>query len=191
MTTNTNTNTNTNYPLPDFKLFYSTYKHYKDPTTLLFFEVNLLPYRNRLYTLINPNIILYLLPLSNINLLPTPLYLHKPTIFFHILYTCHTTIIKHALLLHPTHHIHNQYSLLTAIKLKHLPTIKLLIPHTHIHFPIQNTTPYLYVLHHFKHTHPIYLFFQYIHTHKYAILLLIHRTTLPIHILQHIKSFLI
>ena len=130
----------TNKPLRDFKLFYSTYKHYKHPTTLLFFEVNLLPYRNRLYTLINPNIILYLLPLSNINLLPTPLYLHKPSIFFHILYTLHTTIIKHALLLHPTHHIHNQYSLLTAIKLKHLPTIKLLIPHTNIHFPIQNTT---------------------------------------------------
>ena len=181
----------TNKPLRDFKLFYSTYKHYKHPTTLLFFEVNLLPYRNRLYTLINPNIILYLLPLSNINLLPTPLYLHKPSIFFHILYTLHTTIIKHALLLLPKHHIHNQYSLLTAIKLKHLPTIKLLIPYTSIHFPIQNTTPLLYVLTHFTHTHPISLFFQYIHTHKYALFLLIHHTTLPIHILQHIKTFLI
>jgi hypothetical protein len=175
----------------DYLLFLKILPKQPNYHTLLFLEINLLPYRDRLYTHINLHIITWLLSFSNINHIVQPLYIHKPTIFFHALYTNHTLLIKLLLAHKPIHHTHNSYSLLTALYTKHLPTIKSLIPHTNIHFPIQNTTPYLYAITHFTSKHPINLLFTYLNFHNHSLKQLIHHTTLPIHSLRHIKSFLI
>ena len=162
---------------------------------LLFFEINLLNYRSRFYSNINLHIVQYLLPYTNINLIVQPLYIHKPTIFFHAIYTKNTPLINLFLSHNPTHYIKNTYrpaySLLTALYTKHLPTIKALIPHTDIHFQINDTTPYQYAISHFESSHPIHILFEYIHLHKSSLRLLILHTKLPIDNIHQIKTYLI
>ena len=90
----------------------------------------------------------------------------------------------------PEHYIEGQYSLLTAIKTKDISTIKTLIPYTNIHFQIDNTTPYKYVISNFQKTHPIYMLFEYVNLYKYSLLLLIKKTNISIDIISKIKEFI-
>lgn len=185
--------------LVDYKYFFNT--HPKEPnsfeaTRLIYFEIHLLIYRTRLYSNINLHIVQHLLPFAQINNIIEPLYLHKPTLFFHAIYTNYVPLIKLFLYHNPKHYINNHYyypaySLLTALHTKHLPTIKTLIPYTNIHFNIDNTTPYNYVISNFEISHPIYLLFEYLHLHSYSIKLLIHSTNLTIDIIKHIQTYLI
>ena len=175
----------------DYNYFLSKYKTCTNKDIVLYFEINLLPYRPRFYNDINFLIINYLLPYTNINRVIQPLYIYRPTIFFHALYTCHTQLIELLLLYSPIHYTHQQYSLMYALKLEHLPIIKLLIPHTNIHFQIDNTTPYLYAITYFESTHPIHILFKYINLHKHSLSLLTKYTHLSTDTLRHIKSFLI
>lgn len=156
----------------------------------LFFEITLIPYRTRFYDNINFQIVHRLLRKVNINLLIQPLYIYKPTIFFHSIYTKNTRLIKLMLQYNPEHYIEGQYSLLTAIKIKDIPTIKILIPYTNIHFQIDNTTPYKYVIENFQKTHPIYMLFEYVNLHKYSLKLLIKNTNMPIDNISKIKEFI-
>ena len=158
---------------------------------ILYHEIVLLPYRKRLYDNINLLVIKYLLPYVNINSIIQPLYQYKPTIFFHALYTKNKSLIHLLLKYKPKHYVYNMYSLLTAIQLKDISIIKLLIPHTDINFKIQNTTPYLYTISNFKETDYIYRFMKYHRYHKYGIQLLIYNTYLPISTIHYIKTFLI
>lgn len=182
--------------LADYQYFF--YSHPKEPnrfeaTKLIFFEIHLLKYRDRLYSNVNLHIVRHLLPYAQINDIIQPLYLHKPTLFFHAIYTKNTPLINLFLKHNPTHYIYNNlpaYSLLTALHTKHLPTIKALIPYTHIHFHIHHTTPYLYVIEHFELSHPIHILFLYLHLHLPSIKLLIHSINLPIDIIKHIKTYL-
>ena len=164
-------------------------------STLLFFEINVLNYRSRLYSNINLHIVQYILPYTNINLIVQPLYIHKPTLFFHAIYTKNVPLINLFLSYNPAHYIENTYrpaySLLTALHTKHLPTIKVLIPYTNIHFQINNTTPYQYAISHFESSHPIHILFKYIHLHKSSLQRIILHTNLPINTIQHIKTYLI
>ena len=91
----------------------------------------------------------------------------------------------------PEHYVYNKYSLLTAIQLKDISLIKLLLPYTNIDFAIQNTTPYLYTKLHFKNTDPIYILMEYHKYNKSGIQMLIYKTRLPINTIQYIKSYLI
>ena len=183
--------------LADYQYFFNT--HPKEPnqfeaTKFIFFEIHLLIYRTRLYSNVNLHIIRHLLPFAQINHIIQPLYLHKPTLFFHAIYTKNTPLIYLFLKHNPKHYInyyYPTYSLLTALYTKHLPTIKALIPYTDIHFYIDNSTPYDYVISHFEQSHPIHILFQYLHSHLPSIKLLIHSTHLPIHTILHIKTFLI
>lgn len=180
--------------LADYQYFFNT--HPKEPnrfeaTKLIFFEIHLLIYRTRLYPHINLHIIQHLLPFAQINDIIQPLYLHKPTLFFHAIYTKNTPLINLFLKHNPKHYINQSYSLLTALHTKHLPTIKALIPYTHIHFHIHHTTPYHYAIQHFEPSHPIHILFQYLHLHLPSIKLLIHSTNLPIDTIKHIKTYLI
>ena len=159
-------------------------------TKCLFFEITLVPYRTRFYDNINFQIIQELLRKANINLLIQPLYIHKPTIFFHSIYTKNIKLIKLMLQYNPKHYIEGQYSLLTAIKTKDIPTIKTLIPYTNIHFQIDNITPYKYVISNFQKTHPIYMLFEYINLYKYSLKLLIKNINTPIDIIIKIKEFI-
>jgi hypothetical protein len=159
-------------------------------TKCLFFEITLLPYRTRFYDNINFQIIHKLLRKANINSLIQPLYIHKPTIFFHSIYTKNSKLIKLMLQYNPEHYIEGQYSLLTAIKTKDISTIKTLIPYTNIHFQIDNTTPYKYVISNFQKTHPIYMLFEYVNLYKYSLLLLIKKTNISIDIISKIKEFI-
>lgn len=183
--------------LVDYQYFLNT--HPNEPnsfeaTRLIYFEINLLIYRTRLYSNINLQIIQHLLPFAQINNIIEPLYLHKPTLFFHAIYTNNVPLIKLFLSHNPKHYINNNYpvySLLTALYTKHLPTIKTLIPYTDIHFSISNTTPYDYVISNFEISHPIHILFEYLHLYLYSIKLLIHSTDLPIDTIKHIKTYLI
>lgn len=183
--------------LIDYQYFLNS--HPKEPdrfeaTKLLFFEINLLKYRVRLYSNVNLHIVQHLLPFAQINDIIQPLYLHKPTLFFHAIYTTNVPLINLFLSHNPKHFINNNYpaySLLTALHTKHLPTIKALIPYTDIHFSIGNTTPYDYVISHFEQTHPIHILFEYLHLHLHSIKILIHSTDLPIDTIKHIKTYLI
>lgn len=180
--------------LADYQYFFNT--HPKEPyrfeaTKLIFFEIHLLQYRDRLYSNVNLHIVRHLLPFAQINYIIQPLYLHKPTLFFHAIYTKNTSLIDLFLKHYPTHYINQSYSLLTALHTKHLPTIKALIPYTDIHFSIHNTTPYHYAIEHFEPSHPIHILFLYLHLHLPSIKLLIHSTHLPIDIIKHIQTYLI
>lgn len=159
-------------------------------TKCLFFEITLVPYRTRFYDNINFQIIQELLKKAHINLLIQPLYIHKPTIFFHSIYTKNIKLIKLMLQYNPKHYIEGQYSLLTAIKTKDIPTIKTLIPYTNIHFQIDNITPYKYVISNFQKTHPIYMLFEYINLYKYSLKLLIKNINTPIDTIIKIKEFI-
>ena len=188
-----------NLPIESLQDYHYFLKTYKDPSELdasklLFFEINLLKYRTRIYSNVNLYIVQYLLEFANINHIIQPLYLHKPTLFFHAIYTKNIPLINLFLKHNPKHHInyyHPTYSLLTALHTKHLPTIKTLIPYTNIHFPIHNTTPYLYAISNFKPSHPIHILFQYIHLHLHSIKLLILSSNLPIDIIKLIKTYLV
>ena len=163
-------------------------------TKLLFFEINLLHYRTRLYSNINILIIQYFLPLSEINTIIEPVYLHKPTMFFHAIYTENTRLVKLFLSYNPKHYIDGNYpiySLLSALHTEHLPTIKALIPYTDINFNIKNTTPYKYAISKFEKTHPIHILFEYIQLHKYSLIILIQSSHLSIDIIRHIQTYLI
>jgi len=183
--------------LADYLYFFNS--HPKEPTRFeatkfIFFEIHLLKYRDRLYSNVNLLIVQHLLPFAQINHIIQPLYLHKPTLFFHAIYTKNTPLINLFLKHNPTHFINYNYpaySLLTALHTKHLPTIKALIPYTHIHFQINHTTPYHYAIEHFELSHHIHILFQYLHSHLPSIKLLIHSTHLPIDIIKHIQTFLI
>lgn len=180
--------------LADYQYFFNT--HPKEPnqfeaTKFIFFEIHLLIYRTRLYPNINLHIIRHLLPFAQINHIIQPLYIHKPTLFFHAIYTKNTPLINLFLSHNPTHYINQSYSLLTALHTKHLPTIKALIPYTDIHFQINYTTPYQYAIEHFEQSHPIRILFEYIHLHLYSIKLLILHTKLPIDNIHQIKTYLI
>jgi hypothetical protein len=182
------------HSLTDYHLFltlYPTRLSLSQASTLLFFEIHLLTYRTRLYQHINLHIVTFLLPFTNINHIIQPLYLHKPTLFFHAIYTTHIPLINLFIKHYPTHYINQSYSLLTALHTKHLPTIKALIPYTHIHFEINHTTPYHYAIEHFKPSHPIHILFLYLHLHLPSIKLLIHFTHLPIDTIKHIQTFFI
>lgn len=183
--------------LADYQYFFNTHPkelNHFEATKLIFFEINLLIYRTRLYSNVNLHIVQYLLPFAQINDIIQPLYLHKPTLFFHAIYTTNVPLINLFLSHNPKHFINNNYpaySLLTALHTKHLPTIKALIPYTDIHFSIGNTTPYDYVISHFEQTHPIHILFEYLHLHLPSIKLLIHSTDLPIDTIKHIQTYLI
>lgn len=159
-------------------------------TKYLFFEITLTPYRTRFYDDVNFQIIHKLLRKADINLLIQPLYIYKPTIFFHSIYTKNIKLIKLMLQYNPEHYIEGQYSLLTAIKTKDISTIKTLIPYTNIHFQINNITPYKYVISNFQKTHPIYILFEYVNLYKYSLLLLIKKTNISIDIISKIKEFI-
>ena len=183
--------------LTDYQYFLTLYP--KEPNVfeaskLLFFEIHLLKYRIRLYSNINLHIVQYLLPFAQINNIIQPLYILKPTLFFHAIYTNYVPLINLFLSNNPKHYINNNYpaySLLTALHTKHLPTIKTLIPYTDIHFNIDNTTPYHYAISHFEHSHPIHILFKYLHLHLHSIKLLILSSDLPIDTIKHIKTYLI
>lgn len=182
--------------LSDYQYFLTLYPKLNTTyaTKLLFFEINLINYRTRLYSDINFHIVEYLLPLSKINTIIEPLYLHKPTMLFHFIYTENIRLIKMFLSYNPTHFINNNYpaySLLSALKTKHLPTIKALIPYTDIHFNIKNTTPYKYAISNFEKTHPIHILFEYLQLHKHSLTLLIHSSNLSIDIIRRIQTYLI
>ena len=182
--------------LADYLYFLTLHKNLNtvQASKLLFFEIHLLQYRSRLYSNINLHIVRHLLPFAQINDIIQPLYLHKPTLFFHAIYTKNTPLIYLFLKYNPKHYINNNYpaySLLTALHTKHLPTIKALIPYTDIHFNIDNTTPYHYAISHFEQSHPIHILFQYLHLHLPSIKLLIHSTHLPIDTIKHIQTYLI
>lgn len=183
--------------LSDYQYFLTLYPRELNTTyatKLLFFEINLLNYRTRLYSDINFHIVEYLLPLSQINTIIEPLYLHKPTMFFHVIYTENIRLIKMFLSYNPTHYINNNYpaySLLSALKTKHLPTIKALIPYTDINFNIKNITPYKYAISKFEKTHPIHILFEYLQLHKHSLTLLIHSSNLPIDTIKHIQTYFI
>ena len=181
--------------LTDYQYFLTLYKNPNvfEASKLLFFEIHLLKYRTRLYSNINLHIVQHLLPFVQINNIIQPLYIHKPTLLFHAIYTKNTPLIYLFLKHNPKHYINNKYpaySLLTALHTKHLPTIKALIPYTDIHFSINNTTPYDYAIQHFEHSHPIHLLFLYLHLHLPSIKLIIQSTHLPIDTIKHILTYL-
>lgn len=184
---------NTIDSISDYQYFLTLHQNLNtvQASKLLFFEIHLLQYRVRLYSHLNLHIVQHLLPFAQINHIIQPLYLHKPTLFFHAIYTTHTPLINLFLTHHPTHYINQSYSLFTALHTKHLPTIKALIPHTDIHFEINHTTPYHYAIEHFEPAHPIHILFQYLHLHLPSIKLLIHFTHLPIDTIKHIQTFFI
>ena len=183
--------------LADYQFFFNS--HPKQPNRFeankfIFFEIHLLQYRDRLYSNVNLHIVRHLLPFAQINDIIQPLYLHKPTLFFHAIYTKNTPLINLFLKHNPKHYIYHNYpaySLLTALHTKHFPTIKALIPYTDIHFNIHNTTPYHYAISHFELSHPIHILFQYLHLHLPSIQLLIHSINLPIDTIKHIQTYLI
>lgn len=178
----------------DFNFFLLNYPNL-NVDIILYYEIVLLPYRQRLYNKINLLIIDYVLSnkKGNINNVIRPLYIHKPTIFFHALYTNtpQNSLIKLLLNYQPEHYVYNKYSLLTAIKLRDIPLIKLLLPYTNIDFSIQNTTPYLYTITTFMTNDPIYILMEYHKYNKYGIQMLIYKTRLPINTIKYIKSYLI
>jgi len=188
-----------NLPIESLQDYHYFLKTYKDPSEydaskLLFFEIHLLKYRTRIYSNVNLYIVQYLLESANINNIIQPLYLHKPTLFFHAIYTTDVALINLFLKHNPKHYINNNYptySLLTALHTKHLPTIKALIPYTDIHFSIDNTTPYKYAISNFESSHPIHILFKYLHFHLHSIKLLIHSSDLPIDTIKHIQTYLI
>lgn len=187
---------NTIDSLSDYQYFLTLHTNLNtvQASKLLFFEIHLLQYRSRLYSNINLHIVQHLLPFVQINNIIQPLYIHKPTLFFHAIYTKNIPLIYLFLKHNPTHYINNiypVYSLLTALHTKHLPTIKALIPYTDIHFQINHITPYHYVISHFELSHPIHILFQYLHLHLPSIKLLIHSTHLPIDTIKHILTYLI
>ena len=178
----------------DFNYFLLNYPNINDDI-ILYYEIVLLPYRQRLYNKINLLVIDYMLSNKkvNINRVIRPLYIHKPTIFFHALYTNtpQNSLIQLLLKYRPEHYVYNKYSLLTAIQLKDISLIKLLLPYTNVNFAIQNTTPYLYTKLHFKNVDPIHILMEYHKYNKYGIQMLIYKTILPINTIQYIKSYLI
>ena len=83
--------------LSDYQYFLTLYPRKLNTTyatKLLFFEINFLNYRTRIYSDINFHIVEYLLPLSKINTIIEPLYIHKPTMFFNVIYTENILLIK-------------------------------------------------------------------------------------------------
>jgi hypothetical protein len=183
--------------LVDYQYFlklHPTKRNAVQASNLLFFEINLLNYRSRFYSNINLYVVQYLLQFAQINHIIQPLYIHKPTLLFHAIYIKHVSLINLCLSCNPKHYIHNTYptySLLTALHTQHLPTIKAIIPHTDIHFQINNTTPYQYSISHFESSHPIHILFEYINLHKSSLRRLILHTKLPIDNIQQIKTYLI
>ena len=178
----------------DFTFFLLNYPNL-NVDIILYYEIVLLPYRQRLYNKINLLIIDYVLSnkKGNINNVIRPLYIHKPTIFFHALYTNtpHNSLIKLLLKYQPDHYVYNKYSLLTAIKLRDMSLIKLLLPYTDIDFKIKDTTPYLYTISNFSNDSPIYILMEYHKYNKYGIQILMYKTILPTDTIQYIKSYLI
>ena len=182
--------------LTDYQYFLTLYKEPNvfEASKLLFFEIHLLKYRTRIYSNINLHIVQYLLEFANINNIIQPMYLHKPTLFFNAIYTNNVPLINLFLEHNPKHYINNNYpaySLLTALHTKHLPTIKVLIPYTDIHFSIDNTTSYKYAISNFESSHPIHILFKYLHFHLHSINLLILSSDLPIDTIKHIQTYLI
>ena len=180
--------------LSDFKYFMSNVSSnltVLEASKLLYFEIYLLNYRTRLYYDINLSAIKYLLNYANINFIIQPLYIHKPTIFFHAIYSENPTLIDMMLHYNPVHYVKGCYSLFAAVQLQNYPIIKSLIPYTDIHFEINDTTPYKYVIMNYKKTDPIYRLFEYINSHKKSLKILIKKRKLPTDIIRHIKSFMI